>query len=76
MLREAERKKLIKEELDKQVEAKKQRACNLTVENQLYDEMHTEHGKLLAEREQEKIQTTKQKIHEDKLGRDQQLKEE
>lgn len=71
MLREAERKRLIKEELDKQVQAKKSREQNLNNENHLYDEMHEEHGKLLAQREQEKQNASKQKIMEDKAGRDQ-----
>jgi hypothetical protein len=42
---------LIKEELDRQVQAKKSREANLNKENHLYDEMHEEHGKLLAQRE-------------------------
>ena len=51
LLREAERKRLIKQELDRQVQAKRARATNLDKENHLYDEMHEEHGKLLAQRE-------------------------
>jgi len=34
----------------------------LTEENKLYDVMHTEHGKLLAQREQEKIEAIREKI--------------
>jgi hypothetical protein len=33
--------------------------------------MHTEHGKLLAQREKEKADAIKAKILEDKAGRDQ-----
>ena len=47
MLREAERKRLIKEELDRQIIAKKERHLGEKNENQMYDEMHEEHGKLL-----------------------------
>lgn len=71
MLREAERKRLIKEELDRQVAAKKQRKENLDKENNLYHEMYDEHGKLLEEREKEKQNMVKQKIMEDKASRDQ-----
>lgn len=76
LMREEERKRLIKEELDKQVNAKKLRTQTLNQENQLYDEMHNEHGKLLAQREREKADAIRAKILADKAGRDQQLKEE
>ena len=75
-LREAERKRLIKEELDRQVAAKKAREEAESKENQLYNEMWEEHGKLLEEREKVKQEAIKQKILNDKASRDMQLKEE
>jgi hypothetical protein len=75
-LREAERKRLIKEELDRQVEAKRMRKANLDNENHMFDEMHDEHGKLLEQREKQKAENVKRKIQEDKASRDQQLRDE
>ena len=46
-LREEERKKLIKQELDRQINAKKQREDALKEENDLYVKMYEEHGKIL-----------------------------
>jgi len=71
MLREAERKRLIKEELDRQVKAKQDRAQNEKEENELYNEMYEEHGKLLEQREKEKQDIIKQKINQDKEARSQ-----
>lgn len=62
---------MIKAELDRQVEAKRMRKDNLAKENNLYDEMHDEHGKLLEQREKQKAEATKMKILEDKNSRDQ-----
>ena len=76
MLREAERKRLIKEELDNQVEQKHGRAKDEVDENKLYDQMAEEHFKLLGEREMQKEEATKQKIMNDKFSRDLQLQEE
>lgn len=76
VLREAERKRLIKEELDRQVAAKKAREEADKQENQLYNEMWEEHGKLLEEREKEKQQAIHAKIINDKNSRDVQLREE
>lgn len=47
LLREEERKRLIKQELDKQIDAKKQREDALKDENALYVQMYEEHGKIL-----------------------------
>tara|TARA_B110000914_G_C15257552_1_gene351459 strand:+ start:316 stop:462 length:147 start_codon:yes stop_codon:yes gene_type:complete len=47
LLREAERKRLIKDELDRQIMAKRERNQGEKQENKMYDEMHEEHGKLL-----------------------------
>lgn len=71
MLREAERKRLIKDELDRQVAAKRERKNDLAKENNLYHDMYDEHGKLLEDREIEKQNMVKQKIREDKESRDQ-----
>jgi hypothetical protein len=76
LLREAERKRLIREELDRQIMAKALRKQNLANENSMYDDMHDEHGKLLEEREKQKANANKQKIMDDKEGRDQQMKDE
>jgi hypothetical protein len=45
-------------------------------ENDLYNEMYEEHGKLLEQREKEKQDSIKQKILQDKASRDQQLRDE
>ena len=57
---------MIKEELDRQVAAKKDRFANEKAEDKLYDEMHEEHGKLLEQREKEKADAIKNKILNDK----------
>ena len=54
LLREAERKRLIKEELDRQLKAKEARAINEKSENEMYNQMSEEHVKLLEVREKEK----------------------
>lgn len=54
LLREAERKRLIKEELDRQLKAKEARAMNEKSENEMYNQMSEEHVKLLEVREKEK----------------------
>ena len=56
-LREEERKKLIKQELDRQINAKKQREDALKEENDLYVKMYEEHGKILEQREKDKIES-------------------
>lgn len=76
LLREAERKRLIKDELDRQIMAKKERNLGEKQENRMYDEMHEEHGKLLEQREKEKANAVKEKIMNDKASRDQQLRDE
>jgi hypothetical protein len=76
LLREEERKRLIKQALDTQIDAKKQREDALKDENALYVQMYEEHGKILEQREKEKVDSVKQKIMNDKSSRDQQLKDE
>lgn len=70
MLRDAERKRLIREELDKQIDSKKVKAFNENDENRAYDEMAKEHAKLLEQREKEKSDAVKDKIMNDKACRD------
>ena len=70
MLRDAERKRLIREELDKQIDSKKVKAFNENDENRAYDEMAKEHAKLLEQREKEKSDAVKEKIMNDKACRD------
>lgn len=45
-------------------------------ENQMYDALQEEHGKLLDQREKEKAELMKAKIQTDKESRDMQLREE
>ena len=73
MLRDAERKRLIREELDKQINSKKAKGDAENQENRAYDEMAQEHAKLLEQREKEKADAIKEKIMNDKACRDQQM---
>jgi|TARA_B110001450_G_C17620923_1_gene481182 hypothetical protein len=73
MLRDAERKRLIREELDKQINAKKVKTGNEGEENKAYDDMAQEHAKLLEQREKDKADAIKEKIMNDKSCRDQQM---
>lgn len=75
-MRDAERKRLIKEELSNQVEQKHMRHKAESSENQMYDALQEEHGKLLDQREKEKAELMKAKIQTDKESRDMQLREE
>ena len=76
MLRDAERKRLIREELDKQINSKKAKQNNENDENKAYDEMAQEHAKLLEQREKEKADAIKDKIMNDKACRDQQMQQD
>lgn len=51
MLRDAERKRLIREQLAKQIEDKNVKNANLVDEDRMYYEMAEQHGRLLEERE-------------------------
>ena len=73
MLRDAERKRLIREELDKQINSKKSKQANETDENKAYDDMAQEHAKLLEQREKQKADAIKDKIMNDKACRVQQM---
>ena len=70
MTREAERKRLIKEQLDSQVKQKEMKAKDEKDESRLYDQMAEEHYKLLEQREMQKERQVKEKIMNDKFSRD------
>jgi hypothetical protein len=53
-MRDQERKRLIREELDRQIQAKNKKAQREDQENKEYDEMAVEHQKLQEQREKEK----------------------
>jgi len=55
MLREQERRRLIRNELDKQLEEKKSREVEEKEERRMYEYLQNEHIKLLGAREQEKM---------------------
>lgn len=76
IMRDQERKRLIREELDRQIQAKNQKAQRENVENKEYDIMAEEHYKLQELREKEKADATMAKIMNDKMSRDQQLHQE
>lgn len=76
ILKEQERRRLIKLELDKQVEDRKKRDRVEQDEKKVYEHLMVEHVKLLGQREAEKAQQVKQKIEVEKASRDKQLKEE
>jgi len=62
LMREMERRKLIREELDKQVMDKNARKVAQKDELRMYEALQEEHVKLLAHREQEKIDAQRAKI--------------
>jgi hypothetical protein len=75
-LREKERKRFIKEELDRQVREKNIRKRRENDENRLYDTLASKHQELLQEKEIERENELKNKIEREKRTRDDQLKEE
>lgn len=76
IMREKERRRLIKDQLDRQVEDKKNRENNELNEKRQYEELMVEHVKLLGQREQEKADQYRAKINAEKESRDRQMKEE
>jgi len=76
IMREQERKRLIREELDRQVQAKAMRKTNMDMENKQYDQIYDDHGKLLDQREKQKAEAIKTKVQVDKESRDLQLRDE
>lgn len=62
MLREQERRRLIRNELDKQLGEKKAREALEKDERRMYESLQQEHIKLLGQRESEKIMAQQEKI--------------
>jgi len=76
ILRERERKRLIKEELDKQLKEKNSRKRAEIEERRMYENLQEQHVKLLEEKEIEKAANLKQRIMQEKVSRDKQLQDE
>ena len=62
MLREQERRRLIRGELDKQMAEKRDREADEKQERHMYEALQDEHVKLLGVREQEKLAAQQAKI--------------
>lgn len=75
-MRDRERKRLIKEELDKQLKEKNSRKRAEVEERRVYEGLQEQHVKLLEEKEVEKAAELKKRIMQEKLSRDKQLLEE
>ena len=69
-MREAERRRLIRNELDQQVIAKADRVHALKDEQAMYDRLMEEHVKLLGKRETEKKRQNLEKVMAEKDSRD------
>lgn len=69
-MREKERKRLIKDELDRQVTEKNLRKRKEKHEDQLYDELQKKHLQLLDEKEKERDIATRAKAEREKMSRD------
>ena len=76
MMREQERRKLIRGELDKQLMEKKEREARELEERRAYEALQAEHVALLGQREQEKAAAHREKIMQEKESRDRQLNDE
>ena len=76
MLREQERRRLMRQELDKQLAEKADRARANKEEDDIYTKLQEEHVKLLAMRELEKKDLARIKTQQEKESRDRQLQEE
>ena len=61
-MREQERKRLIRGELNKQLEEKKGKKKVEVEEDHMYDDLQKQHCKLLEEREVEKAEDSKRKV--------------
>jgi hypothetical protein len=55
-MRDAERKRLIRQELDNQLNEKKRRAQEEKKEQEMYDVLQEQHIKLLDQREKDKLE--------------------
>lgn len=75
-MRDKQRKRLIKEELDKQLGEKGVKKSREKQESEMYEELQQQHLKLLEEREKEKLTEIQRKIMLEKESRDRQLYEE
>ena len=76
LLRDKERKRLIKQELDKQLREKQGRKKKEQEEANMYETLQEQHIRLLEQREKEKHEEMKRKIMQEKESRDKQLMEE
>lgn len=76
LVRDQERRRLIREELDKQIKEKRAKEEAEKVERAMYEELTAQHVKLLGQREQEKADQIRNQIMAEKESRDRQLKEE
>ena len=75
-MRDRERKRLIKEELDKQLNEKNSRKRAEVEERRMYENLQEQHVKLLEEKEIEKAAEIKKRIIQEKMSRDKQLQDE
>jgi hypothetical protein len=76
LMRDKERKRLIKIELDKQLQEKRHRKSKENEEGKMYENLQEQHLRLLEDREIEKQKEMKSKIMMEKESRDKQLHEE
>ena len=76
MMRDRQRKQLIKEELDKQLKEKFSRKQAEVEERRMYENLQEEHVKLLEVKETEKAAEIRRRIQNEKQSRDKQLQEE
>lgn len=76
LMRDRERKRLIKEELDKQMNEKNSRRRAEVEERRMYENLQEQHVKLLEEKEVEKAAELKKRIMQEKQLRDKQLNDE
>lgn len=70
LLRDKERKRLIKEELDKQLNEKRSRKRAEVDELRMYENLQEQHVKLLENKEVEKANELKKRILQEKASRD------
>ncbi len=70
LMRENERKRLIKEELDRQVYEKRARKRKEREEDDLYDELQRKHVELIDEKEREREAEIRAKAAREKASRD------
>jgi hypothetical protein len=76
VLREQERKRLIKAELDRQIKEKDKMKQREVAEGKEYEELQKNHIALLEEKERDRLDENSRKIENEKRNRDQQLQDE